>query len=305
MSDPENVLNILKETNPFSSSSAGNPWADRYPDVPGLGEGEFQDVLKLIGYKAQNPASPHAGLVLGDAGSGKTHLICRLFDNSQNSIQPYSCAYIQPIIDHHKAFRYLLREIVASLVRKKNEKTDFSVFERITAGILSRVFKETAGTTKKKRLKQRLLNAVEILDSSPGNVFKLNFPQKSRDNWVEKTKTVLNNRHQDLDPEFLTVFVQYIFFPDRRIKAINWFKGYALPDEDIKLLGVTDRSRMEPSTLEAQAQDLLLSLDTLMNQYTDRPLAVFFDQLENLQTDHLIHKFCQLVYFLCDQCRAM
>ncbi|MEA2061040.1 MAG: hypothetical protein U9P10_11135 [Thermodesulfobacteriota bacterium] len=305
MSDPENVLNILKETNPFSSSSAGNPWADRYPDVPGLGEGEFQDVLKLIGYKAQNPASPHAGLVLGDAGSGKTHLICRLFDNSQNSTQPYSCAYIQPIIDHHKAFRYLLREIVTSLVRKKNEKTDVSVFERISAGILSRVFKETAGTTKKKLLKQKLLKAVEILDSSPGNVFKLNFPQKSRDNWVEKTKTVLSNRHQDLDPEFLTVFVQYIFFPDRRMRAINWFKGYALPDEDIKLLGVTDRSRMEPSTLEAEAQDILLSLDTLMNQYTDRPLAVFFDQLENLQTDHLIHKFCQLVYFLCDQCRAM
>lgn len=309
MSDPENVLNILKETNPFSSSSAGNPWADRYPDVPGLGEGEFQEVLKLIGYKAQNPASPHAGLVLGDAGSGKTHLICRLFDNSQNSTQPYSCAYIQPIIDHHKAFRYLLREIVTSLVRKKNEKTDAGLFERITADILSGIFNETAGTTKNKRLKQKqkqqLLKVVETLDSSPGKVFELNFPPKIRVRWAEKTKGVLSKRHQDLDPEFLTVFVQYIFFPDRRMRAINWFKGYALPDEDIKLLGVTDRSSMEPSTLEAQAQDILLSLDTLMNKYTDRPLAVFFDQLENLQTDHLIHKFCQLVYFLCDQCRAM
>jgi hypothetical protein len=101
------------------------------------------------------------------------------------------------------------------------------------------------------------------------------------------------------------VFLQYFFYPKRRIPALRWFSGYAVDDGDLRLLNVGDRSAQDTAALEQEARDILQSLDTLLSHYSGRPLVVFFDQLENMRTEELIQKFCQLVYFLSDQCRSM
>ncbi len=299
-SEKTRAFDILKDNNPFASSSAGSPWEGRYPDVPGLGDDVFQGITQLIRLKAQNPGAPCSGLVLGDAGSGKTHLIGRLFDHGKNETCPYSCAYIQPIIDPNKAFRYLLREIVTSLIRKYDHEGVACQLEIMIAGIFAGVLEEAAKTSKSLR------RIAQQIKKDPGKVLKLKpSGNESRDKWIKETKSFLKKRHPDLDPEFVNVLVQYLFFPKRRDAANNWLKGFAIDEDDLELLKVRDRSAMDVAGLEAEAHEIIKSLDSLLVHYSGRPLVVFFDQLENLKTDDLIQKFCQLVYFLGDQCRIM
>lgn len=289
------IIEILKEKQPFASSSAGSPWEGRYPDVPGLGDAVFEGVGQLIQMKAKNPGTPCSGLVLGEAGSGKTHLIGRLFDYAQNKHQPYSCAYIQPIIDPHKAFRCLLREIVTCLVLERGHGV--CQLDKIIAGIFTHVLKEMAKNT------PTLLHVACKIQKNPINALKLKTAKKKE--WIKATKSFLNNRHPDLAPEFVSVLVQYLFFSDRRNAAKNWLKGYAIDEDDLKLLNVHDRSGSDVAALENEAHEIIQSLDSLLVHYSRRPLVVFFDQLENLKTDDLVQKLCQLIYFLGDQCRTM
>ena len=86
---------------------------------------------------------------------------------------------------------------------------------------------------------------------------------------------------------------------------MGWLKGNIIDEDDCKLLGIPDRVEMTPLALEEEAKSILASLDKLLSHYSDRPLVVFFDQLENFYNNDLIQKFSQIAFFLSDQSRAM
>lgn len=123
----DNIREILRNNNPFSSSSAGNPWDGGYPDgtfinpdVTSINEDVYNGILGLVQSLQENPCEPKAVLVLGETGFGKTHLIGRLRRQGLNGAMPYSFAYIQPLINPNRPFRYLLREVVINLCRNMN-----------------------------------------------------------------------------------------------------------------------------------------------------------------------------------------
>lgn len=131
-------LDILKERNPFTSSSAGDPWEGKYPDVESVNRNAFEGICQLIKQKSADPAENFAGLVLGDVGSGKTHLIGRILEYGKRAEPPFSFAYIQPIEDPEQPYRYLLREVMVNLCHPVDGASGMSRLDRI----LAEIFKE-------------------------------------------------------------------------------------------------------------------------------------------------------------------
>ena len=298
MTDRAAILKALGENNPFTSSAAGDPREPRFPDVAGLGDDVFDGLRNLITQKAKAGHRQFAAVVLGEAGSGKTHLIGRLIDHSHQAEVPYTFSYILPFVDPSQAVRYLLREIVANLIQMPRLGPEYSQLEILAALVFSQFIIETA-EAKNDRRKAAWFRSNPLLALETDIVKEARKPA-----WISEIMRMLLNSHPDLNREFVRVLLQYYFYRERRPAAIRWMTGRAVDAGDVKLLGVKDRSRETPAALEQEALDILSSLDLLLFKFS-RPLVVFFDQLENLGGKELIEQFERLVFFLSDTRKAM
>ncbi|QTA82198.1 Uncharacterized protein dnl_45700 [Desulfonema limicola] len=147
MNDYDKRLDLLKSENPFISSSVGNPWEDKYPDIDSVNAAAFNGLAQLISQKTNNPLLPCAGLVFGETGSGKTHLIGRILKHGKTTAnRPFSFAYIQPIEDPEQTYRYLLREIIVNLcypVERSSRTTQLDfIIDRIIKDVKNKPLSE-------------------------------------------------------------------------------------------------------------------------------------------------------------------
>src|SRR5262245_55623254 len=99
----EATLAPFRRHNPFSSSSVGDPWDATYPDVPSINEHAFRGLCELIEQKTSHPALNCAGLIVGEVGSGKTHLLGRILTQSRQARFPFAFAYIQQLEEIRRA----------------------------------------------------------------------------------------------------------------------------------------------------------------------------------------------------------
>ncbi|MCP4688727.1 MAG: hypothetical protein GY859_11800, partial [Desulfobacterales bacterium] len=238
MTDQAKVDDILKANNPFSSNAAGDPREDRWPDVPGLGDDVFLGLKSLFSQKAENPSMPCASAVLGEAGSGKTHLIGRLIDESKTGRAPFSFAYIPPFIDPSQGFRYLLREIVVNLTRglgpSSRGQLDF-----LAGNIMIHVLAAAAQTAGSDRLGK----IAEKCKGNPRDALRLKItPPEMRKKLVKYGLRLFSREIPELFPDFVKVLLQYCFFHARRSGAVQWLMGRAVDVDHLKMLGVRDRS---------------------------------------------------------------
>lgn len=299
MTGEADLLARLRSHNPFSSNAAGDPRTARYPDVPGLGDDVFQALQALFTRKREEPHKPCAAAVLGEAGSGKTHLIGRLIQKSQSAAFPYAFAYITPFIDPGQGFQYLLRKIINNLTHAQdgaNTQFDFLAGE-IAIKVLTVASDEAQSATVRKR-------ALSFRDA-PANILKCRFiPPFMRADLVRCGRDHLLQQTPELHPAFLKVLMQYCFERSKRPAAQQWLMGRVIDDRDNRRLGVPDRSNLTATQLEQEAQEMLASLDLLLHLHA-RPLIIFFDQLENLHDADQIKKFQSMVFFLSDIRKAM
>ena len=292
----------LLENNPFSFSAAGDPRENEYPDVEGVDQAVTRSIMQLIEQKQKNPGTPRAAAVLGETGSGKTHMIGRLIRAGSKGKPPFSFAYIRPFIDPNRGFRYLLKEIVSNLNSKSFVRDEYSQIEYVCGKILTHVLIEAARRSSDKKVE----NIAKACQENPVKALELQMQPKTRNAVFRFTKKFLKESHDELNASFLHVLLQYFFYEEKRSAARRWLMGKAIDQEDCKILEVQDyRSKQTPEALEDEAHQILLSLDLILDHYGDRPLIVFFDQLENLTTKEQLEKFNQLLWFFSDRTRTM
>jgi len=296
MAAPEERLEILRQNNPFTSSSVGDPWEGTYPDVPSINEQAFKGLCQLIDQKTKNPALNCAGLILGEVGSGKTHLISRLLTYNQQAKTPFSFAYIQPIEDPEQTYRYLLREVIVNLCHPMGGSPYTTQLERILAEIFREVI-QIHGTPKDRK------NLGEILRRRIG-IFKQVVPKQVED-IQHKAVRLLRKEHPEISKNFLKVLFQYRL-PEKHSAAVSWLTGSILDQEDADLLQVQSPDRLKASTsaLEQESWDILISLGLLLARY-HQPLVICFDRLENLETDEQIRALGKMLEFLIDKVKGM
>lgn len=317
MNDNEKKLNILKEENPFTSSSVGDPWEDKYLDVRSINERAFNEVSQLIDQKIKNPALPCAGLVFGEVGSGKTHLISRILKYDKESKFCFSFAYIQPIEDSEQTYRYLLREVIVNLgypINKPSNTTQLDI-------ILNKIFAEVI--EKKSRFPEKIDQFFNEFRKDPVQVFRQgkfslgllkdlgktfravieNRKAETPEEIGRKAIDLMRAKFPDIPKEFFKVLFQYQT-PERRSAAMDWLKGVAIDDEDAGVLGVSGRAGDSADTLEQKSRNILSYLGDLLAYY-GQPLVICFDRLENYDTEEKIHSLGKMIEFLVDKAKAM
>ena len=149
---------------------------------------------------------------MGESGVGKTHLIGR--SGPERAIKgpsPFSFAYVLPFIDHHQAFRYLLKEIVCNLNNKTFFNGKYSQLEYICGSIFSKFLFKVAEIKKD----ESVLSKAEAFRNNPPEALSVKL--KNRKIWLAETKKFLLTNHDNLHNLFLKVLLQYFFYPDRTV----------------------------------------------------------------------------------------
>ena len=301
--DRQAKLERIREHNPFISASTADPWNDTSPDVGRINGEVFSDMMVLIRSKKQAPDTGVACIVLGEAGSGKTHLISRVKRTLTKKDKDALFAYIQPIEDPSQTYRYLLREIVVNLCRSEPEKSGYTQFDRLLGHILTDLLIKKVRIKQISTEKQRSL--IKALKTDPTYFRRSDLLRKVlRHQSIENYgKDYLLTEFPHLDEQFLSVLLKYRL-DNLRTKALSWLKGAVLDDQESHALKVNSRFGMSEETLEQEARSLLIGLGQIIAKYRGI-LVICFDRLENLVADKQMIAFGRMVEFLVDQTPAM
>lgn len=324
MNDNEKKINALREENPFTSSSVGDPWEDKYPDVRSINERAFKEIAQLIDQKTKSPSLSCAGLVFGEVGSGKTHLVSRVLRYGRQTDFPFSFAYVQPIEDTEQTYRYLLREVIVNLCYSIHPSSEITQLDIILERIFKEVMKKSSeisrdsGIRRLKKLKIRGLDewksefrhssVPQFLNSSLKNLSRMvrDVMRKgplSPEETEKRAIRFMRLKFPDIPKTFFKVLFQYQS-PGRRAAATEWLRGAAIDDEDASSLQVSSRLRYSPALLEQESRNILSYLGVLLLHY-GQPLVVCFDRLENYDTNEKIRSLGKMVEFLVDKAKAM
>ncbi|NLL36997.1 MAG: hypothetical protein GX256_05695 [Fretibacterium sp.] len=247
------VRQQLLERNPFLSSASPEPWDNNFPDLTGLNKDVGDHIFTLLRGTREGMRGTMAGLVLGEAGSGKTHMLKRVLDSMQEMGEGALFASIRAFLNPTSVFQDLRRGIFVNLKRKRREHRSQIDF---------------LGEAVKARFHQDLVE---------GRV--PSYYQDSLQLWFQE-------EYPDVDPRFLRLFYTYMDVKDSRLLGV--MQGDISDDDfpgnpDLKI----DDFESRDAAQEAEAQRAVLSLGMLLD-YAKMPLIICFDQLDAMSDEGLI-----------------
>jgi len=299
---------------------------NRYPDVPSVNETAFMGLVQLIEQKIRTPDLPCAGMVFGETGSGKTHLVSRILAYGRSRQNLFSYAYMQPIEDADQTYRYLLREVIINLCYPMAGSGQATQMDMIVEKILGDVAVGSVSPGDEPTPKERLL--MDFKEGLKHVARRRKTPRHLFGDLRRLVKTAVaylavaddeafhsrRSRHMDpLDfarerfPDIPKTFLKVLFqYPIRakRSAAIEWLKGISIDPADAALLGIPIPAQETAAMMEQQARNMLGYLGMLLTQY-GRPLVVCFDRLENYDTDAKVRSLGKMIEYLVDSAKAI
>lgn len=252
MTDNNTILKKLRENNPFSSPASPLPWDNMTPDLQNLNRETSDEIEQLIRQKRLKPAVPLGGLILGEAGSGKTHMLTRILRKLRNNAQLAVFVAVRAFTDYSSVTQHLLAEIFNSL--KLIHSGERSQFDMIADEFMN-AYRE--------RRRNDGFSSIEDLD----------------------IRSFIRKDIPRLDRNFLKCLLLYISANDEGTKAdiLDWLCG-KLDDEDSQSLGLPSRitDTMTNAKLEQEAENTLISLGLVLG-YAKVPMIICFDQLDGMK----------------------
>jgi len=294
-------LNVLEKINPFISSSVGDPGAKSYPHVESINKRSYDGLCRLIRQKALNPDLSAAGLVTGEVGEGKTHLLGRILEFCRLEHNAYAFAYIQPIEDPEQPYRYLLREMTTNLCRPIHTQSRVTFMEKLSAKIfancLDSILSDSALPDRKK--------IRETLKKDPLVLFtELKLQQSKMLVQVEAVApTMLRDSMLRLPEHFISVLLKCRHRHTFQA-AMRWLKGNLVDADDQKLLGITCPFNLSLQASEQHARDLIEAFGEIM-AFFGESAVICFDRLENLDDPQQVRALGKMVEFLVDSVKAV
>jgi len=300
---PPTMLTTLKEKlqnlpDPFSSSRVDTPFQNHL-DLADIYQQEFELLTTIIhDIKLDNNHQSKGAVVIGEAGSGKTHLMMRL---AKELLKSNRLLFIrQP--NHPEAVLYhTYSRILESLV-EVIPGTPYSQIEYLLAKSFSKIVINIL--TKKTSLTKKEEGTLDILSKDSLNIYQVfdrekSESEKKRENWqlIERHTLAWWAKTYGFEGYSVSLVKGLIKFcsysdPRRRECVRKWLAGNELEQEDLKSIGLnqwTEELNREEFALEAMAVFGKLSL-------ADEPLIIIFDQLEGLKSQkNLLFNFGEAV----------
>ena len=278
----EQVDSSLKNfTNPFGSSRVDNPF-QIHPDFEGIYRAQFEILKEIVNEIHLDPNHQSQGsVVIGEPGSGKTHLMMRLSQRLRSNRlffvrQPHNANAVQ---------YHIYSRILESLLETVPGST-FTQLEYLLANTLIHIVLNSDGTAKKFRetLEGFRDNPLELFGKLGGDN-----TDRKRKNWqtIERlTLTWWQETYSGAGSGYrvLQGFIKYCGYSDaaRRRRIMQWLAANELSEEELETVGLmpwSENLSREEFALEAISAIALLSL-------LDEPLIIVFDQLEALFLEH-------------------
>jgi hypothetical protein len=235
---------IKREVNPFDSVvwRVGNFWQEqqnRELNVDSIHQEAIAQITEVLARVATDHCT-RTLLLLGDSGSGKSHLLGRLKSNLNDKA---FFVYIDPFTASESIWRHILRYTVDSLVKVPEGKKESQLLLWLKS--LS-VFKQQPRITKPKGdARKAFINKLRAI-----------YP------------TDINNAN-----DFFGVLYQ-LLNPELHRLACDWLRGDDLHEDDLKSLGVSRAINTEDTArqilsnfgrIAADTQPLVLCFDQLDN----------------------------------------
>ncbi|MBQ3347684.1 MAG: ATP-binding protein [Synergistaceae bacterium] len=267
MSDNISIIQRLRENNPFSSPASPLPWNNKNPDLQNLNRDTSEEIEQLIRQKRRQPDVPLAGLILGEAGSGKTHMLTRILRRMRSNAQPAVFAAIRTFRDSESVTQHLLSEIFISL--KLIHSNGRSQFDMIVSEVMN-------SYTERRRTDG--FDSTENLD----------------------TRAYLRRDLPTLDNNFLKCLLLYMATSNDGDKAdiLDWLCS-GLDDDDSLRLGLPskDMNAMNDARREQEAEKVLISLGLILG-YAKVPMVICFDQLDSMKNREIIEAWGNVIALL-------
>jgi DNA polymerase III epsilon subunit-like protein len=268
--------------NPFDSIRVDTPF-QTHPDFHSVYESEF-NLLKstLIDIKSDIVNHQSRGVVIiGEAGSGKTHLIMRI---AQELLKTNRLLFIDRPNNASAVLQFTYSKILESFAEKVPGNNSYTQMELLIANSLTNILSRS----ERFQAAQRGQNIVKELQNDPLSLYQKLGKEGARnnlENWqfIEKhitdwwgTKYAIAGHSSAI----LQGIIRFCRYTDLTKKDLTrrWLAGQELEPEDCERIGLTnwqeDMSR-EEFALEAISVFGKLSM-------LDQPLIIVFDQLEGL-----------------------
>jgi DNA polymerase III epsilon subunit-like protein len=274
---------LPNKPNPFGTSRVDTPFQD-HVDLKTISQDEFKVLKSILVEIKQDPNHQSKGaVVIGEAGSGKTHLMMRLAKELLNS---HRLLFIRQPNNPNAVLYHIYSRVLESFV-EMIPSSHYSQLEYLLAHSLSQITLDFLN--KKERLTQNEEKMLDTLSQEPLNIYNLLGNQNSdrkRRNWQWIEKSTLEWWSQTYgfggySTALIKGLIKFCSYSDlhKRELVRKWLSGNQLEQselEQIKLENWADEISQEAFSLEAISVFSKLSI-------VDEPLIIIFDQLEGLK----------------------
>lgn len=252
MADRISIPLKLRENNPFSSPASPLPWNNNNPDLQNLNRETSDEIEQLVRKKRLEPAVPLGGLILGEAGSGKTHMLTRILRRLRNNAQLAVFVTVKAFTAPGTVTHHLLSEIFGSL--RQTHSNGRSQFDMIVSEFMDSYAEHRRNDG---------FDSIESLD----------------------TRVYIKKDIPNLDRNFLKCLLLYMSASDEAVKIdiLDWLQS-GLDDEASLRLGLPSRDTnyMTDDRREQDAENMLISLGLVLG-YAKVPMIICFDQLDGMK----------------------
>jgi GTPase SAR1 family protein len=268
-------------TNPFSNSRVDNPFQDHI-DLDSLNHQQFARLEAILNdIKNDYNHQTKGTVIIGEAGSGKTHLIMRL---AKTHLKSNRLLFVRCPTNPDGVTYHIYSRILESLMEMVDEH--YNQLDYLIAKSFGNILKLLVQTNKI-QYSEAVKNIISIIEQNPLDIFEKfgrEGTEQNKNNWAK----VENIFVRWLDEQnysssifiILKAFIKQTRYKDLKYKELIKYYLYLheLDENNLKLLGLSNLLK------EENREELALkAIETLAHlSLMDEPLIIVFDQLETL-----------------------
>ncbi|MEA5512353.1 exonuclease domain-containing protein [Crocosphaera sp. UHCC 0190] len=266
--------------NPFGSNRVDNPFQD-HVDLSSIYQDEYrilESIIEDIKYDKNHQSK--GAIIIGEPGSGKTHLIMRL---AKNRLKFNRLLFIRCPNNSQAVLYHIYSRILESFVHEV-PGTKYSQIEHLLAHSFVKLISHNTFMN----LNQKDLYIIECVKENSLDLYeKLGAEDSSKKigYWqhIEKRTNEWWFNEYGLSgyaPQIIKGIVKFCSYQERKRKELvtRWLAAESLAKEDLELIGLEDWSE------EISKEDFSLQAISVFSKLSllDEPLIIVFDQLESL-----------------------
>ena len=270
--------------NPFSSSRVDNPFQN-HPDNTNVYHSQYAILESIIDdIKYDRNHQSQGAVVIGEPGTGKTHLMMRL---AHNRLQ-YNRLLFIPCPNDANTVKYHIYSCILESLNKKIPGTNYNQLEDLLAYSFVKII------STKKKSSQKIISLIEKTKNNPLTLYEIlgrEGTQIKRNNWDIIEKETINwwsNQYgiSGYSPEIIKGIVRFCRYSEPNYKELikRWLAADELEPEELNKIGLSLNNWHEAISKENFSLEAIAILGRL--SLLNEPLIIVFDQLEMLGLEH-------------------